>query len=480
MNMNSLHKSAFSPGVRVAAFLVIAMLGAGPGSASTAGGPAANRPDESVTKAVPQGQICAVRREVYAVSPRPGAAPVVSVGYLGKGLRRREVHGLEAKSDLAEKIRIRCSDDNGRTWTPFVPVDAGTDTLRQGENYMEEITFALAYDPVSRRDIEMVFQRVFLGEPEEVLGKYWRGEKKFYDHMMYRLSADEGRTWTEARQLAFEKGAVFDPKDWAKPEFLHANEMYGSYDVTILGDGRVAYAAVVPVPYEEDEEDRRVCAGIPNYAAPGCLGGVICFVGKWNPARGDYDWTAARPLYVPRRVSTRGLMEPIIAELKDGTLLLEMRGSNAGLDPVKYPGRKWMSLSRDGGRTWTPVTDLRFDTGESFYAPSTLAKFIRSRKSGKLYWVGNICRGPAKGNLPRYPLCIAEVDEKIPALVKSSLTVIDDRGPGDTETVQFSNFSLLENRETLDLEIYLSRLGEKPDSPFSADCYKYTLILSDR
>ena len=60
---------------------------------------------------------------------------------------------------------------------------------------------------------------------------------------------------------------------------------------------------------------------------------------------------------------------------------------------------------------------------------------------------------------------------------KSTLTVIDDREPGDTEKVQFSNFSLLDNRETGDLEIYLSRLGEKPDNTFSANAYKYTIVL---
>jgi hypothetical protein len=74
-------------------------------------------------------------------------------------------------------------------------------------------------------------------------------------------------------------------------------------------------------------------------------------------------------------------------------------------------------------------------------------------------------------------LYIVEVDEKIPALKKSTLTVIDDRGPQDTKAVQFSNFSLLENRETLDLEIFLSRFGEKADHVFSANAYKYTLTL---
>ncbi len=325
----------------------------------------------------------------------------------------------------------------------------------------------------------MVFQRVFLGEPSDVLKRYWKGEKRFYDHMIYRLSADDGRTWTTQRPMIYETGAPFDPSNWANAAYLSSNEMYGSYDITVLHNGQVAYPASIRVSYQDDEDDRKACANVAKYTAPvpGYVGGVSCFLGKWNEGKEDYDWIHSKPVFVARRISTRGLSEPVIAELKDGTLLLEMRGSNAGLDPLKYPGRKWISLSRDGGKNWSAVTDLRYDTGEQFYAPSTFAKFIRSRKTGALYWIGNISRGPAKGDLPRYPLYIAEMDEKIPALKKSTLTVIDDRSPEDTESVQFSNFSLIENRETLDLEIYLSRFGEKKDHVFSANAYKYTLIL---
>jgi hypothetical protein len=67
------------------------------------------------------------------------------------------------------------------------------------------------------------------------------------------------------------------------------------------------------------------------------------------------------------------------------------------------------------------------------------------------------------------------VDEKIPALKKNTMTVIDERAPEDTAAVQFSNFTLLENRQTRDLEIYLTRLGENAGSTFSANAYKYIL-----
>jgi hypothetical protein len=423
------------------------------------------------------GPICSVKREVYVPSPKPGVAPQVSVSYLGKGLRRREIHAFQSKSDLAEKVKVRFSDDNGRNWTALVPLVSGPDALRQGTNSMEELMFAINYDPSAGRTIEMVFQRIFIGEASQALHRFWKGEKGFYDHGMYRLSRDDGRSWTNERQLSYEPGAAFDPQNWTNPSYLNSNQMYGSYQVTILRNGEIAYPAVVPVPYE-DAEDRKMAASFPKYvSATGSVGGVTCFIGKWNKHKDDYDWTHSKPVFVPRRVSTRGMSEPVIAELTDGRLLLEMRGSNAGLDPVKFPGRRWMSLSSDHGQNWTSITDFRFDTGEQFYAPSTMARFIRSSKTGKLYWVGNISSKPAKGNLPRYPLYIVEVDEKIPALKKNTMTIIDDRAAQDTAAVQFSNFSLLENRQTLDLELYLTRLGENVGSNFSANAYKYTLRI---
>jgi hypothetical protein len=55
--------------------------------------------------------------------------------------------------------------------------------------------------------------------------------------------------------------------------------------------------------------------------------------------------------------------------------------------------------------------------------------------------------------------------------------VIDDRDQEkDTEKVQMSNFSLIEDRETNDVEISLTRLG-KNENTWSAHAYKYTLTF---
>ncbi|MCY4111087.1 MAG: hypothetical protein OXF96_03985, partial [Chloroflexi bacterium] len=137
------------------------------------------------------------------------------------------------------------------------------------------------------------------------------------------------------------------------------------------------------------------------------------------------------------------------------------------------PGRKWFSVSDDGGRRFSPFQELRYDDGSRFYSPSSIHRFIRSERNGKLYWLANITPEPPDGNSPRYPLYIAEIDEDGPAVRRDSLRLVDDRGPNEPEALQLSNFNILEDRETLDIEIYLTRLGEVADHFWQAAVYRY-------
>ena len=244
---------------------------------------------------------------------------------------------------------------------------------------------------------------------------------------------------------------------------------------TARSSGGVVISSTIPVPFR-DEEYEKVPSVFPNDYREGCVAGAVCFVGNWDKSLADYKWRISNTMYVSRRQSTRGLVELTISELVDGRLLLMMRGSNTGLDPSQCPPRKWFSLSGDGGLTWSGVSDIRYDTGEQLFSPASIFRVIRSTKTGKLYFVGNITESPPDGNFPRYPLQIVEIDEEQVAFKKDTLTVIDDRDR-DSEDVQFSNFSLLENRETLDMELYMTRLGENGggDDTWSADCCRYLL-----
>jgi hypothetical protein len=103
--------------------------------------------------------------------------------------------------------------------------------------------------------------------------------------------------------------------------------------------------------------------------------------------------------------------------------------------------------------------------------------FLRHSVTKKLYWFGNISAEAPDGNWPRYPLIIAEVDEKPAALKRSTVTAIDDRKPDQSDKLQFSNFTILEDRENHNIELLLTIYSEDPSNWLNADSYKYTLKL---
>ena len=423
--------------------------------------------------------ICEIKKEVYVPSPQPRVAASVSMSYIGQGLRREEVRALVRSSDWSDTVRRRISEDNGRTWSEWELVYEEAPT--QGEWTQSGGAGSRGtgpHDPVSGRLIKPVFQRLVKGDPRKAMKEIWSGNRLFCDHGFYQLSDDDGRTWGDARQLCYEEGPIFDPENWGDPEYFRSNEMYIGA-AAVLSNGSVVISATVPVSYR-DEEDEKIPSVFPNNYREGCVAGAVCFVGRWNEGRQDYDWTTSESMFLPRRASTRGLVELDVSELSSGNLLLLMRGSNTGLDPMECPGRKWFSVSSDGGKRWSEVADLRYDTGEQFYSPASISRTIRSSKSGRLYWAGNIPDLPPDGNSPRYPLQLVEIDEDEPSFKKETVTLIDDRNPArDSEHLQLSNFSLLENRETQEMELYLTRLGENGGGPevWTADACRYALAL---
>jgi PAS domain S-box-containing protein len=58
-------------------------------------------------------------------------------------------------------------------------------------------------------------------------------------------------------------------------------------------------------------------------------------------------------------------------------------------------------------------------------------------------------------------------------LIKETLTTIDTRGECDSEQLELSNFSILQDRETGVIELFLPKFGQREDAPYQADCYRY-------
>jgi hypothetical protein len=348
---------------------------------------------------------------------------------------------------------------------------AYTQNPKQGGFEREDFWFAVCHDRQRGHDVRFDFQRVFVGTGPEALSAHWQGVESFFDHGLYCVSRDLGRTFTAPRLLRFEAGEEFDEADWGKPGYLERNKMYGGYTAIATREGKVLYPFSTPARI-------RTAGGEQTTSA------VRCLIGIWDERAADYRWEVSGEIAVPLEWSGRGLMEPTLAELKDGRVVMGMRGSTdlyklfcpEGNVTMTQPGRHWLSVSEDGGRHWSPVRDWRYADGEPFYSPSTLARLLR-HANGRLYWVGNICPEPPKGNMPRHPLVIAEVDEEGPGLVQESATVIDTKGEGEQVAAEFqlSNFNLLENEQTGAIELYLTRYGESSEHWLKANAYRYEI-----
>ena len=218
-------------------------------------------------------------------------------------------------------------------------------------------------------------------------------------------------------------------------------------------------------------------------SCPQIMHGLIVVRGKWREAEGHYDLSVSRPLVISDLKSSRGVDEPTIVALKNGRLVVVFRGSNVMSEGWSTriqkgtPTHKWYTFSDDGGSTFADPVPWHFDNREVFYSPATISHFFRSTKTRKAYWFGNITGPEAYGNSPRYPLVMAEVCEETGFLKRETCTVIDDRDPQtDSEQLQLSNFSLLEDREAGDIELYLTRFGARNEDQWRSDAYRYTIV----
>ena len=402
-------------------------------------------------------RIVDVHREVYLPNAVPGKAPWL-YAFPGKGGYREEIHTtwshedqVKGFGDSPQDPRQRISHDNGKTWTPLKAQPPWM-------TYLDKVTvldwkFCGTYDPASERLVSLSIHHVRdmrRGPPRMI-----------YNHALVRTSTDGGQSFGQMQTLKYEDGNDLDPQDTLNPEYLENNTGYPGQSILRLSSGRLLIPvtnAKIPTDVEDEASPRA------RWPSKGTIGS-LCYSGTWDKDLEQYVWTAGKPVWLPRS----------IAELADGRVLNVWRITKT----KDGAAHKWYSVSGDGGMTFSEPRIFGYTDGTKFFSTSTFHRLFRSQKTGRLYWIGNIApTNPTNPGHPRYPLIIAEVDEDAPALKKNTVTEIDTRQPGEGERLQLSNFWLIENPETHDLEIYLSRLNEVPDETFTASAYKYTLSFA--
>jgi hypothetical protein len=410
--------------------------------------------------------VATVRKEIYVRNEVSGKAPWV-YAFPGKGGYREEIHTkwthddqVRGYGDSPQEPHQRVSHDNGRTWSRLTAQPPWM-------TYHDKVTvldwkFCGIHDPASGRLVSLSIHHVRdmrQGPPRMI-----------YNHALVRTSTDGG--FGETQTLKYEEGDDLDLQNVLNPKYLENNTGYPGQSILRLSNGNL----LIPVTNSKipaDVED--VPSPRARWPSKGTIGS-LCYAGRWDKDTEQYVWKAGRPVWLPRSIAFNGLLEADVAELSDGRILIvwritKTRDGNA---------HKWFSVSNDRGMTFSEPRIFGYTDGTVFFSTSTFHRLFRSQKTGRVYWIGNIApTNPTNPGHPRYPLVIAQVDEDALALKKATVTEIDTRQPGEGERLQLSNFWLIENSETLDLEIYLTRLNEIPDETFTANAYKYTLRFSD-
>ncbi len=341
----------------------------------------------------------------------------------------------------------RQSDDNGLTWTSLPPVPDFTAGLPYGYR-RGPVTAAI--DPNTDRLVTIVNAMDTAGldpgavEPEIALHEYY---------LRYRVSEDGGRTW------------LFDEPIVHEGDYTQAHPFEGidiGTNAMFLGDrgdipivtssGRI----LVPIQATMLDDD----GNFWNPTGQGTYTDVFVAQGTWIEGsledRGKITWTASERVQGDPSLSTRGMIEPTLAQFGDGRILMVMRGSNSG--NYSLPGRRWYSISQDDGDTWTDPQPWTYEDGQAFYSPSSMSTLI-THSSGRVFWVGNLTPHNPSGNLPRNPVVVGEVDPNTLSLKRGSVIEVDGFGPEDVDRgrLDLSHYAIIEDRQTEEIVLTYPR-----------------------
>jgi hypothetical protein len=272
----------------------------------------------------------------------------------------------------------------------------------------------------------------------------------------YRISTDGGETRGDMKPLV-QKGPEYSPQHPNKFVWVGKNGFVYALTAsmfTSLRNGEV----FMPFFYSPLDADGKY----DNPLKASTFSQLACAVGTWNEARTDLTWDVVSDISLGAEYSSRGLSEAAVVELKPrGHILMVLRGSNH-VFTGKQRGGNWKVLSTDSGRTWSKVTPFTFSNGEDFYAPAQKSGLVRSSKTGKVYWIGHMSRTRPKGNVPRRPMVIAELDEKKLGLRRETVTIIDDRKPEESEEFRTDFAGFVEDVNTRQILVSLVRRQGDP------------------
>jgi hypothetical protein len=379
--------------------------------------------------------------ELFLAAPGAGTAVMAYAYYTAaNGGAMMSVEQRWSRSDTIDVSYIRTSPDYGRTWSK--PVEDPTGEKRAGGMWRKHPRGGWV-DPVNGRLVELWNEGTLPNDdPLEGL-RQWR--------IFTRVS---GKT----RQVIAEG---HNAEHWLPGVWAGKNS-------AMLGDQtcrpiRVRDEILLPISISPLGPDGKLYNPGGGYT----YHDAAVLHGKWRGE--EIEWKMSAVLKGDPLRTTRGLPEPTIARLNGSRLLLVLRGSNDVRQSL--PGYRWYSVSADGGWSWTDPAPWTYQDGSPFFSPSACSQLLE-HSSGRLFWLGNITKDNPKGNRPRYPFQLAEVDRSTGLLIRDSVRVVDDLRPGEDPQLTLSNFYAREDRQTREVCVHMTRLFALP-SGWKGDAMLY-------
>jgi hypothetical protein len=406
-----------------------------------------------------------ISQEVFIPSPAPGAGIIGGSYYTrASGDELQSIHFVETRSDTADSAHYRRSTDNGATWTHErsdvlgEPRPEGMWRCHPRGGYVDVATdrfLSLRNEGVLPTDAPL------------------EGMQQWVIH--YTVSVDGGRTVAVDEPVvhvgADAAGVAYDA-DHALPEVWRgrAGVMLGDLTCTpmTMRGGDAPGQILVPCqicPVGPDGHYLNKGAGFTFHDS-------AVLHGTWQPDL-RLEWRLSERVIGDPERSTRGFLEPTIAELSPGRVLMVMRGSNDARPEL--PGHRWYTISEDGAQTFGDPQPWSFTDGVAFHSPSACSQLLE-HSSGRLFWLGNLCADNPRGNGPRYPIVIVEVERDTGLLRRETLLAIDDRQSDEQARLTLSNFYAREDRRTGEVCLHLPRYFAQLDT-FEADNVVYRIAL---
>jgi len=352
-------------------------------------------------------------------------------------------HGWQDYSDGYDDYSISVSRDNGKTWSAE-EVRWQSRVVPEGRiRYAEPAAF---FDPDKEKLIVLTDQTLYPKDKLNADADYT---------LVMEVYDPKTRTWSQRRELKF-PGQRSPAMSFSFPlKTSRGHLLFPGMRKTVDASGKAIHFNGGWAPVDE----------------------VVTVIGEYG-AGDEIAWHLSQPLNITPEISSRGLDENALIELRDGRIAAVCRGDNSAF-PEK-PGYKWLSFSRDEGETWSAPVPCPATGREPIESGANGSALFRSIKNGKLYWMGNLAlRGErAHGNRPRSPLIIVEVQEEPFALKRETLFAVDERTYNDSPGVQMSNFRFYQDRETGEVVIFLTRYGEQSEKEWMlADYYRYRVEM---